>query len=286
MKYYEVLFTVNATGTLKQDTCDLLASVCGEIGFEAFEETDGGMKGYVQTGVYDEEGLRNIVNDFPIDNVEISYNISEAENKDWNEQWEQAGFEPITVKDICCIHDGRHLPQNEYPLTVEINARQAFGTGTHETTRMMVATLLETELSGKKVLDCGCGTGILGIVSLKLGAACVLGYDIDEWSVENTLHNAAVNKVSDSYEVRLGDAGIIKETANRYYDVVLANINRNILLNYMEAFKSAMADNGILMLSGFYKEDSGIIEQEANRHGMTLVGTKTENGWCCMTFRN
>lgn len=171
MKYYEVEFKITAPADAMQDARDLIAALAGDEGFEAFEETDCGTRGYVQTGAFDGGAIDRLVEDFPMDGVKIAYTIKDAEYRDWNEQWEENGFEPITIGSRCCIHDGRHLPQSHFDITIEINARLAFGTGTHETTRMMVACLLDARLDGKAMLDCGCGTGILAITALKLGAA-------------------------------------------------------------------------------------------------------------------
>ena len=172
MKYFEIEFKIEGAGECLQDARDILAAMAGEAGFETFEDTDNGLKGYVQTELFDEECLIESIADFPFDHVTITYDKREAEYHDWNEQWEMEGFEPIVVENKCVIHDGRHLPENmtDSMTVVEIDAKLAFGTGTHETTRMIVGELANTDLTGKTILDCGCGTGILGIVALKRGA--------------------------------------------------------------------------------------------------------------------
>lgn len=274
MKYYEVDFNLSPTSS---DACDLLAAIAGEAGFETFEETDNGLKGYVQQQLFDREHLDLLLQSFPFPDVNVSYTVAEAEDRDWNEQWEQEGFEPIVVNNRLVIHDGRHLPEQTYPLSIEIDAHLAFGTGTHETTRMVCATLLG--LSPHRVLDCGCGTGILGIAAMKLGANECVAYDIDEWSVDNTRHNAVINQVE--LTPLLGDATILNKVEGTF-DLVMANINRNILLQDMPRFREKMAPGAFLILSGFYTDDVPLLTEKAASLGLKPVSQKEENGWACI----
>lgn len=284
MKYYEVNFTIEAPAELMQDARDILSALAGEAGFETFEDTDEGVKGYVQQGLFDEALLRALIGDFPLPSCTVTYTVSEAEDKDWNEQWEQQGFEPIVVNDTLVIHDGRHLPSDISPQTsIEIDAHLAFGTGTHETTRMMVGQLMGLDLTDKRVLDCGTGTGILGIAALKLGAREAVGYDIDEWSADNARHNAVINMVDGQFTSLLGDASILKEVSGQF-DVVLANINRNILLNDMEAFVVKMAPHSTLLLSGFYEQDIPMLEETANALGLKKQTQQHDGDWACLMF--
>ena len=284
MKYYEVNFTIEAPAELMQDARDILSALAGEAGFETFEDTDEGVKGYVQQGLFDEALLKALIGDFPLPSCTVAYTVSEAEDKDWNEQWEQQGFEPIAVNDTLVIHDGRHLPSDIRPQTsIEIDAHLAFGTGTHETTRMMVSQLMSLPLDGKRILDFGTGTGILGIAALKLGASKAVGYDIDEWSADNARHNAVINRVDDRFTSLLGDATILKEVEGTF-DVVLANINRNILLADMEAFAKKMAPHSTLLLSGFYQQDIPMLEEKATSLGLTKKAQKHDGDWACLMF--
>ena len=284
MKYYEVNFTIEAPAELMQDARDILSALAGEAGFETFEDTDEGVKGYVQQGLFDEALLKALIGDFPLPSCTVAYTVSEAEDKDWNEQWEQQGFEPIVVNDTLVIHDGRHLPSDIRPQTsIEIDAHLAFGTGTHETTRMMVGQLMGLDLTDKRVLDCGTGTGILGIAALKLGAREAVGYDIDEWSTDNARHNAVINMVDGQFTSLLGDASILKEVSGQY-DVVLANINRNILLNDMEAFVGKMAPHSTLLLSGFYEQDIPMLEEKAASLGLKKQTQQHDGDWACLMF--
>lgn len=284
MKYYEVDFKISTAKETMQDARDLLASGAGEVGFETFEDTENGIMGYIQTDCFDKDELDRTIDEFPIDDVSITYTIKDAEDSDWNEQWENEGFEPIVISDKCVIHDGRHKPDTSAPITVEIDAKLAFGTGNHETTKMIVAALQDMDLAGKTMLDCGCGTGILGIVALKCGAKSATGYDIDEWSVDNARHNAVINCVDDRYESLLGNASVIGTVINKKFDIVVANINRNILLNDMAQFRKAMNDGATLILSGFYTEDIVKLEAEANKLGMKLISQRSDNNWACVVF--
>ena len=239
----------------------------------------------MQTELFDEECLIESIADFPFDHVTITYDKREAEYRDWNEQWEMEGFEPIVVENKCVIHDGRHLPENmtDSMTVVEIDAKLAFGTGTHETTRMIVGELANTDLTGKSILDCGCGTGILGIVALKQGAERATGYDIDEWSVDNTRHNAVINRVDERYTPLLGDAKVLDNVEEKF-DIVVANINRNILLNDMERFAEKMKDGGILLLSGFYSADTDCLKEKAASLGLSFIKEKIDNDWAMLSF--
>ena len=292
MKYYEVNMTIEPCS---QDAQDLLAALTAEAGMETFEETKTGLKGYAQQQLLDEDALKSAIDIFPMEGVTISYTIGEAEDKDWNEQWEQEGFEPIEVRcteeRLLVIHDGRHLPSDiSHPtsairhqpsaIMIEIDAHMAFGTGTHETTRMICRHLLNMDLEGKRVLDCGCGTGILGICALKLGASHCVGYDIDEWSTDNTHHNAVINHVDDRMEALCGDASVLSSFAADF-DVVMANINRNILLQDMEHFVSVMAPGATLILSGFYQSDCKLLEEKALSLGLHPVAVTTDGDWAC-----
>ena len=280
MKYYEVKFSIEP---LSGDACDLLAALAGDAGFETFENTDTGLTGYVQQALFDQQVLDGVLSSFPMPDISISYTVSEAEDRDWNEQWEQEGFEPIVVSDRLVIHDGRHGEKGEMgPIAIEIDAHLAFGTGTHETTQMVCGTLLDMDLSGVRVLDCGCGTGILGIAAMKLGARECVGYDIDEWSVDNTRHNAVINNVE--VTPLLGDASILNKVEG-LFDVVMANINRNILLNDLPAFRQKMATGAKLILSGFYTEDIPLLIEKAAKLGLSLTAQKACNDWACIVLQ-
>ena len=280
MKYFEAEFSIKPYSS---DASDMVAALAGEAGFETFEETETGLKGYVQQSLFSEEALCEALEDFPFEGVSVSYEKREAEDRDWNEQWEQEGFEPIEIEHRLVIHDGRHLPEGDFPVAIEIDAKLAFGTGTHETTRMICATLLDTDLKNKRILDGGTGTGILSICALKLGASEAIGYDIDEWSVDNARHNALINLVDDRFESLLGDATILNNVEG-CFDVVLANINRNILLADLPSFREKMASGAKLILSGFYSADSAMLIEKAASLGLRLLAQKEDHDWACLIF--
>ena len=279
MKYFEVDFTISPYSV---DASDVLAAMAGEAGFETFEETVTGLKGYVQQSLFDLSVLKTALEDFPFEDTTISYDIREAEDRDWNEQWEQEGFEPIVISENLIIHDGRHLPDSTPDIAIEIDAKLAFGTGTHETTRMICSTLLELQPKGR-VLDCGTGTGILSICALKLGAQEAIGYDIDEWSVDNARHNAVINQIDNRFTSLLGDASILNKVEGTF-DLVMANINRNILLNDMPQFVSKMNADATLILSGFYTDDCQTLIEKAQTLGLTLQQQKEDQQWACLVL--
>ncbi|WP_308226659.1 50S ribosomal protein L11 methyltransferase [Prevotella sp.] len=287
MKYYVANFDIECAEELLQPARELLSAAACEAGFEAFEDTDNGIAGYVQRQLYDKEALDAAIADYMPEGTQVTYNIEEVPDQDWNQDWEDQGFEPIGVSDHLVIYDAKHTDMSMFAgddgvMRIFIEARNAFGTGTHQTTRMILRRLLGMDLTGKSVLDCGCGTGILGIVALRLGANRVLGYDIDEWSSENAKHNAALNGV-DNLDVLLGDASVL-DGVKEEFDVVIANINRNILLNDMTAFRSHLKTGGRLILSGFYETDVPMLEQAAQSNGLTIIDVVTDGEWACAMF--
>lgn len=285
MKYLVAEFKIECQDGMIQIARDLLTDALGEAGFETFEDTEDGIKGYVQESLFDENAMNDVISNFMLPDVTINANIQEAEYKNWNEEWEEAGFERININDSITIYDARHDDGNGIAsgISIGIETKQAFGTGTHETTRMIVSTLLNIDLKGKRVLDCGCGTGILGIAASKLGASEVVGYDIDEWSSENAIHNAELNGVG-NMKVMLGDASVLKSVEGKF-DVVLANINRNILLADMPAFVSVMADESILILSGFYASDVDLLTEKASSLGLSKIDSKSDSEWTCLVLK-
>jgi ribosomal protein L11 methyltransferase len=289
MKYYAIKFNIQTSDELMQIAKDLLTDCSAEAGCESFEETDNGIIAYAQQEVWDKEEMDSQIESFPLDDTKITYTIEEAEDKDWNQCWEDEGFDPITVDNKIVIYDAKHTTLDELcsftdkaPIAIAIDAKLAFGTGTHQTTRMIVSTLLHSDIEGKRVLDCGCGTGILGITASKLGAQEVVGYDIDEWSVENTRHNAEINKV-ENMDVLHGDSTVLNHISG-VFDIVLANINRNILLQDMHQFRDVMAGNSKLILSGFYEEDVPLLLEKAKELGLEEYGRKTDDNWCCLAL--
>lgn len=289
MKYLVATFNIEAEADLLEASRDLLADGAAQAGFETFEETEQGMDAYVQKELFDREALDAYIADFPISDAHITYSIQDAEDKDWNQEWEEQGFDPIYVADQVVIYDAKH--PELYPDTsnrpdiieIGIEAKLAFGTGNHETTRMIISQLLQMPIKTKRVLDCGTGTGILGLTASKLGAKEVVGYDIDEWSVENAKHNALLNGV-DNMEVLFGNSSVLNHISG-VFDMVMANINRNILLDDMRLFRSVMNTDATLILSGFYEEDVPVLLEKANELGLHETARHTDNNWTCLVLK-
>lgn len=288
MKYFVANFKIECEAELMQPARELLSAAACEAGFEAFEDTDDGLLGYVQRPMYDKEALDAAIADYMPEGAAVSCAVEEVPDQNWNQGWEDEGFEPIGVSDNLVIYDAKHTDREMFAgddgvMRIFIEARNAFGTGTHQTTRMILRRLLAMDVQGKSVLDCGCGTGILGITASRLGANPVLGYDIDEWSADNAQHNAALNGV-ENMSVMLGDASVLNNVAE-CFDVVIANINRNILIADMSAFRAHMKEGAQLILSGFYEADVPMIEAAAKEHGLSLCDVVMDEEWACALFK-
>ena len=278
MKYLEFIFH---TEPCTEVVNDVLSAVLGEVGFESFVEQEGGIAAYIQTALYDEETLKSALDSFPLADTTLTYTYKEAEDKDWNEEWEKNFFQPIVIGNRCVIHSTFHhdVPQAEYDIV--INPQMAFGTGHHETTSLIIGELLEADLQGKALLDMGCGTSILAILARMRGAAPCTAIDIDEWCVRNSLENIELNHV-DNISVFQGDASILPDKGP--FDVVIANINRNILLNDMKHYVARMNPSARLFMSGFYTDDIPAIREEAERNGLRFVHHKEKNRWAAVQF--
>lgn len=278
MKYFEFAFS---TTPCTEIVNDVLAAVLGEAGFESFIEREGGLTAYIQQSLCDETAVKTALAEFPLPDTTVTYTFVEAEDKDWNEEWEKNFFQPIVIGDRCVIHSTFHhdVPQAEYDIV--INPQMAFGTGHHETTSLIIGELLESELNGKSLLDMGCGTSILAILARMRGAAPCLAIDIDEWCVRNSLENIELNGVTD-ITVEEGDASALKGKGP--FDVVIANINRNILLADMKQYVACMHAGSELYMSGFYVDDVPVIRKEAELNGLTLIHQQEKNRWAAVKF--
>ena len=276
MKYFEVTFSVNPCN---ETATDILSALIAETGFESFVECEGGMQAYVQQSLFDEDALKNIIAEFPIPETEITYTITEPEDKDWNEEWEKNFFQPIVIEDRCVIHSTFHkdYPKAEYDIV--INPQMAFGTGHHETTSSILGELLDADLKGKSVLDMGCGTSILSILASMRGADPVTAIDIDDWCVNNSRDNIALNNIN-NITVELGDASLLE--GRKPFDVIIANINRNILLNDMAAYTACMHKGSEIYMSGFYVQDIDAIRSKGESLGLRFVHYREKNNWAAV----
>jgi len=278
MNYYELLFTTITTEDYQQD---LLINALGEIGFDTFEEVDFGFKAYITTADFDQEKLDEQLAVYK-EMFSFSYEITLIPQKNWNEVWE-SNFEPITIGDKIFVRATFHEPRPEFPYEIVIDPKMAFGTGHHQTTSMMLEWILETEYSGKKVLDMGCGTGILAIMTAKLGAAEITAIDYDPVCYDSTIENAKFNQAYNVIAL-CGSKEVIPE---EQFDIILANINRNILLDQMERYAAVLKPGGEIYFSGFYETpDLDIITTEAGKYGLKYIGHKTNKDWVAAKFIN
>ncbi|RRD92907.1 50S ribosomal protein L11 methyltransferase [Bacteroides heparinolyticus] len=279
MKYLEFTFQ---TTPCTEVVNDVLSAVLAEAGFESFVEQTDGINAYIQKALYNESALKEALAEFPLPDVNIEYNYTEAEDRNWNEEWEKNFFQPIVIDNRCVIHSTFHkdVPQAEYDIV--INPQMAFGTGHHETTSLIIGELLDSDLQEKSLLDMGCGTSILAILARMRGATPCTAIDIDEWCVRNSLENIELNRV-DNIDVFQGDASSLKDKGP--FDIIIANINRNILLNDMKHYVSRMNQGGSLLMSGFYANDIPVIQAEAENNGLHLIHHREKNQWAVVLFR-
>ncbi|QNJ96809.1 50S ribosomal protein L11 methyltransferase [Constantimarinum furrinae] len=262
-----------------QPGSEILIAQLGYAGFESFTETDNGLTAYIQKAAW-KEGILDDIQILSSEEFKISYTREEIEQVNWNAEWEK-NFEAIEVEGKCVVRAPFH-PEFGVDYEIVIEPKMSFGTGHHETTFMMLQFILENEFNDKTVLDMGCGTAVLAILAKMRGADKVDAIDIDPWCYENSLENTMRNGC-DSISVMLGDATVIPE---KKYDTVIANINRNILLNDLPIYGESMMDGGELYLSGFYSEDLPIITNACNKLGFSFVEKKEKNNWIAAKFVN
>ena len=256
---------------------EILLAELGETAFESFVETETGLAAYVQKELWNENILEDI---YILNNTEfkISYTFEEIEQVNWNEEWEK-NFEAIDVDGKCHVRAPFH-EKTDAEFDIVIEPKMSFGTGHHETTHMMIQHLLETDVTDKKTLDMGCGTAILAILAEMKGAKPIDAIDIDNWCYLNSIENAARNNC-ENISVYEGDASLLK---GKEYDVIIANINRNILLNDMQQYVDCLNEKGILFLSGFYTEDIPVIDSCCPEKGLTYVTYFERNNWVALKY--
>lgn len=263
----------------KDPGVDILLAELGELAFDSFVETEEGLSAYIQVN----DDTADLLNDVYILNnpeFKVSYVTEEIEQVNWNEEWEK-NFEPINVDDLCYVRAPFHETKN-VPYEIVIEPKMSFGTGHHETTFMMMKHLLNIDVTDMEVLDMGCGTAILAILALMKGAKHADAIDIDNWCYLNSIENAERNNVT-NINVYEGDAELLADKTHKY-DLVIANINRNILLNDMEAYAKTLKTGGIILFSGFYTEDITAIEEAANKQNMFLDNKLERNNWASLKF--
>ncbi len=271
--YIEYQFSVNPL----EPGVEILIAELGYAGFESFVETETGAKAYIQKGEW-HEGILEDIQILSSEEFQIDYSFTEIAQVNWNEEWEK-NFDAIEVDGKCVVRAPFH-PEADVEYEIVIEPKMSFGTGHHETTHMMLQHILENDFTDKSVLDMGCGTAVLAILAEMKGASKLDAIDIDPWCFENSEENVTRNNCK-NISAELGDASLL---AGRQYDVIIANINRNILLNDMESYRKCLDTGGELYLSGFYKEDLPIITATCNKLGFTFVDNKERNNWIAAKF--
>jgi len=276
MKYTEITFNITpANPTINE----ILTALTADMGCDSFNDDEEALKAYIPEKDFKPEVLDELIKGLYCEE-KVTYEYKSIEEKNWNEEWEKNYFQPIIVDDKCIIHSTFHKDYPQCEFEINIDPKMAFGTGHHATTSQMVSALLEMDLKGKAVMDMGCGTGVLAILAAMKGAHPVKAIDIDPWSYDNTLENMRINHI-DNIEVECGDATLLKSGS---YDVFLANINRNILLNDMPAYEKRLKKGGQLLMSGFYLEDLELIQQKAEELGLHYDFHRVKDRWTVACF--
>ena len=268
--------------TLSPDFADILTAELAELGFESFTETDEGLNAYVTEADFEADAVAELVARYQAQTA-IAYVVNSLEKKNWNAEWEQ-NYQPIEVMAGLAsvrVRASFHQPDPRFTYDLLINPKMSFGTGHHETTHMMMQQQLGLDQAQKSVLDVGSGTGILAILAVKLGAKTALAFDIEAWAVENAIENAALNNCP---QVRVFEGTITDVSADDRFEVVLANINRNVLLAEIPAYVGHLTPDGQLLVSGFYEHDAPDIIKKATDSGLTLINQLTRNQWASVLF--
>lgn len=278
MNYYELVFTTVTTEDYQQD---LLMNALAEFGFDTFEEIERGFKAYIPEDNYHRETLDATLQPYR-GMFAFTYEESLIPQKNWNEVWE-SNFEPIQVLDKVFVRATFHKPEPGFEYEIVIDPKMAFGTGHHQTTSMMMQWMLETDYRGKSVLDMGCGTGILAILAAKMGAQAVTAIDYDPVCYDSTIENAQLNRINNITPL----CGSKEAIPDEQYDIILANINRNILIDQMQRYAEALKPGGQIYFSGFYEDpDLEIITAEAAKHHLKYIAHKKDKMWVAAKFIN
>ncbi|MBK0404474.1 50S ribosomal protein L11 methyltransferase [Adhaeribacter sp. BT258] len=263
-----------------QDFADILTAELSEIGYDTFMDTESGFNAYITEDIFSEPELQEVVEKYAA-MAQISYATSKIAKQNWNEEWEK-NFEPLIIGNQVSVRASFHPKPESVQYDIVINPKMTFGTGHHETTTLMIENQLTVDHKNKRVLDMGTGTGILAIMACKLGASEVVGVEVEDWSVENARENAELNQCP-NIVVHFGDVTAVE--SDQPYDVVLANINRNVLLADMAAYTKLLKNGGPLVLSGFYTEDLAVLQEEATRCGLIFESSREKNNWVSAIFR-
>lgn len=273
MNYIEVKFT----NTEEQN--DILLAFLSDTEFEMFDTSENGLNAYIQEEKFSEEILKEIIETIP-NSKDINYTISTIPDRNWNEEWEKS-FEPVVISDKVVIRAPFHEQNHNCKYELIIEPKMSFGTGHHPTTTLMIEMMIEMELAGKEVLDMGCGSGVLAILAHKMNAGKILAVDFDEWAYENTIENCQRNNAT-SIEIIKGNVNAIK---SRKFDIIFANINRNILLADTLSYVNCLNKNGFILQSGFLNEDEKLLIQNAESFGLKHIRSSRKEKWSAILFQ-
>ncbi|WP_210461937.1 50S ribosomal protein L11 methyltransferase [Rufibacter roseolus] len=271
---------IEVTITASPEYSEILIAELGELGFDTFQDTEEGFQAYIEDDRFSEEDLQEVLERYSFAG-EFPYETRSIARQNWNEEWEK-NFEPLLIADKVSVRADFHPKPEGVQYDIVITPKMSFGTGHHETTTLMIENQLTLDHVGKRVLDMGCGTGILAIMAEQLGAREVLGVDIEDWTVENARENAERNNCQ-TLEVRLGNASVLQGEAP--FDLILANINRNVLLEDMPVYSQLLQEGDPLVLSGFYTEDLPILQERATELGLIFESSRNKNNWVSAIFR-
>lgn len=274
MNYLEVDFSVAPATAINKE---IVTALISGLKFESFVEEESGVKAYILKSDYDESELTGI-----FDGMEFSvnYSVKEIEQENWNATWEENYFQPIQIGNECVVRAPFHTDYDKAKYEIVIYPKMSFGTGHHETTSLMLQKILDVDITGKTILDMGCGTAILAILCKMKGAGKTLGIDIDQWCYDNSIENAQLNDVE--MDVEIGDAALLE---GRKFEIILANINRNVLLNDIKVYAKSMEDGATLLMSGFYSRDLDLIKAEAEKNGLRFIESHFKNDWTVAEFK-
>ncbi|RLD71254.1 MAG: 50S ribosomal protein L11 methyltransferase [Bacteroidetes bacterium] len=278
MAYLEFVIPARSWSNTEKE---ILYALMAQIGFEGFVEGDNDIQAFIDEETYDAEALNQLIDQLAGVNIKVQYRFHRTEDQNWNEEWEKK-FEPVVIDERVLIRAPFHDSSNDLEYTLVIEPKMSFGTGHHHTTKLMIREMGNLPLEGKRILDMGCGTGVLGIYACMHGAGRVLGVDNDQWAYENALENIKRNGIT-NMDVRLGDVGVLyKENFN----MILANITRNTLVRDMSIYKEHLLDQGLMVISGILAEDVQYVLNEAYRCNLEHLSTGEESNWISLTFLN